>query len=299
MPTKSKANTGQEEQLLDKVVVVSETCPDLSPFTQEKPCPASSNQHATPDSKTISYDVAQSSPSKTKQSEESQECTSPPFCTRVNDSSKSIAILTTPDRDFIHMLVQKSYNLIDNSNNDTVKQLIEKVKRKESRLVQDHGKEILAAREEVALLKNERDVLRAQLEENKRTIREVKASVTCQVNLHKARHKIEVQKLELKLTNFQKDNSDFVAKRNSASVTHDLKHERNEHRRTKEHLGLLITNKDGIIKDLKGTIKNNNDKIASLENEIKSLNKELRAFGKSIAQEEQKINGRLKLQGNK
>jgi hypothetical protein len=36
-----------------------------------------------------------------------------------------------------------------------------------------------------------------------------------------------------------------------------------------------------------------------LENEIKSLNKELRAFGKIIAQEELKINGRLKLQGNK
>jgi len=50
---------------------------------------------------------------------------------------------------------------------------------------------------------------------------------------------------------------------------------------------------------LKSSVKVHSDKILSLENEIKSLNKELRAFGKSIAQEELKINGRLKLQGNK
>ena len=61
----------------------------------------------------------------------------------------------------------------------------------------------------------------------------------------------------------------------------------------------MISNKDGVIKDLKSSVKVHSDKILSLENEIKSLNKELRAFGKSIAQEELKINGRLKLQGNK
>ena len=261
MPTKSNASNGETEQLLEKVVVVPETCPDLSPFTQDKQCLSSTSKHATPDSKTISYNVAQSSPTKSTPTDKSQECTSPPFCTRLQDTSKSVAILTTPDRDFIHMLVQESYNLIDNSNNDTIKQVIEKVKRKESRMLQDHTKEILATKEEVAALKNERDVLVAQLEENKKTIREVKASVACQVNLNKAKHKIEVQKLELKLTNFEKENSDIVAKRNSHSVTHDLKHERNEHRRTKEHLGLVISNKDSMIKDLKGTIKSNNDNL--------------------------------------
>ena len=68
------------------------------------------------------------------------------------------------------MLVQESYNLIDNSNNNTIKAVIDKVKRKETRLVQDHSKEILAAKEEVTVLKNERDVLVTQLEENKKLL---------------------------------------------------------------------------------------------------------------------------------
>ena len=166
-------------------------------------------------------------------------------------------------------------------------------------MLSTHSKALIAAKEEVSELKNERDVLRAQLEESRKTMREVKASVNCQVSNQKQKNKIEIQKLELELTKIKMEKSDYVAKRNSSSVTHDLKHERNEHRRTKEHLNLVISNKDGVIKDLKSSVKVHLDKILSLENEIKSLNKELRAFGKSIAQEELKINGRLKLQGNK
>ena len=230
---------------------------------------------------------------------QSEDCSSPPSFKRFKEKSKSVAILTTPDHDFIHMLIEDSYKLIDNSNSSTLKQVIDRFKRKETQLLKDNSKQLTAAKEMIVSLQKDRDVLDAQLEENRKLIREVKASVSCQVQNHKQKSKIELQKVQLELTNVKKEKSDFVAKRNSASVTHDLKHERNGHKRTKEHMNLVISNKDSVIKDLKVTIKASNDKVTSLESEIKSLNKELRAFEKSIAQEELKINGRRKLQGNK
>ena len=294
MPTESNATKGNEEHI-HKMVVVAETCPEMSPCTQDNGLACTS----TTISKSLSYDGMPCTEVKSIQNEIIAECQSPPAVKKKITTPTSAPTLSTPDRDFIHMLVKESYTIIDNSNHNTVKQLIEKVKKKEAHLVKEHGKELSAARDEVATLRKDKEILIAQLEESRKTIREAKSSVSLQINLHKTKHKLELQKMELELTKLKKDKSDAVAKRNSTSVTHDLKHERLEHKRTKEHLGLVISNKDGTIKDLKGSIKLLNDKIASHESEIKSLNKELRAFGKSFAQEEQKINGRLKLQGNK
>jgi hypothetical protein len=66
MPTKSVPPMGQEEELTAKVVVVPDTCPEVSPFTQEKDIASHpkifSDKHATPDSKIVSYDVATRTP---------------------------------------------------------------------------------------------------------------------------------------------------------------------------------------------------------------------------------------------
>ena len=299
MPTRSESKQDQtENSFVDRVFVVPETCPEYSTVSDKIQDKDNPPNEATPDSKTLSYDVASSSnlfPSPST----NNECTSPPTSPNINAKNKSVSILATPDRDFIHMLIQESYNMIDSSNANTVKELTDKVKRKEAQLIATYSKALSSARDEVIVLQNERNVLQAQLDENRKYVREVKSSASTQVLNIKQKCKLDVQKLELELTKVQKEKSDYISKRNSASVTHDLKHEKNEHRRTKEHLNLVISNKDGVIKDLKASMKNHSDKIVSLENEIKSLNKELRAFGKSIAQEELKINGRLRLQGNK
>jgi len=71
----------------------------------------------------------------------------------MKQKTNSVSILTTPDRDFIHMLIQDSYNLIDTSNTNTVKELMDKVKRKETHLLSTHSKALIAAKEEVSKLK--------------------------------------------------------------------------------------------------------------------------------------------------
>ena len=227
MPTRSQAPKGSKEKdMIEKVIMVPETCPDLSPFTQEREAKTKQSKDATPDSKTLSYDMTSSPQSKkNKNMELTEDCSSPPYFTRVKQKTNSVSILTTTDRDFIHMLIQDSYNLIDTSNANTVKELMDKVKRKETHLLSTHSKALIAAKEEVSELKNERDVLRAQLEESRKTMREIKASVSCQVSNQKQKSKIEIQKLELELTKIKMEKSDYVTKKNSSSVTHDLKHE--------------------------------------------------------------------------
>ena len=51
------------------------------------------------------------------------------------------------------MLIQESYNMIDTSNANTIKDLTEKVKRKEAKFLATHSKALSAAREEVIVLK--------------------------------------------------------------------------------------------------------------------------------------------------
>ena len=170
MPTRSESKQDQtENSFVDRVVVVPETCPEYSTVSDKIQDKDNPPNEATPDSKTLSYYVASSSnlfPSPST----NNECTSPPTSPNINAKNKSVSILATPDRDFIHMLIQESYNMIDSSNANTVKELTDKVKRKEAQLLSTHSKALSSARDEVLVLQNERNVLQAQLDENKKYV---------------------------------------------------------------------------------------------------------------------------------
>ena len=80
-------------------------------------------------------------------------------------------------------------------------------------------------------------------------------------------------------------------KTNSIAIFHTL---------NRNFIHILIQDSYNLIDNSNThTVKCNNENISSFENGIKLLNKELCAFGKSIAQEQKKINWRSRLQGNK
>jgi hypothetical protein len=132
MPTRSQAPKGSKEKdMIEKAIMVPETCPDLWPFTKERKAKAKQSKDATPDSKTLSYDMTSSPKSKkNKNMELTEYFSSPPSFIRMKQKTNSASVLTTPDRDFIHMLIQESYKLFDSSNANTVKELIDTAKKK-------------------------------------------------------------------------------------------------------------------------------------------------------------------------